>query len=286
MAVDMPEEYGGLAMDKVTSAIVAEQHRHAGQLRHYIQRACGNRHAADRLVRHARAEAEVSSKAGVREWVGAYALSEVVLRLRRDEHAGPRGAVAGRQALHPERRENVDHQCGLRGPVHRVRQGRRREVLRVSGRGDTPGFDRRRGGAQARHPRLVHLPADPHRLQGSRREPARRNRQGPPHRLQHPQHRPLQAGRSCVGGAKHSLRKRHSLCEGAQGLRQDHHRIRPDPAEDLAECADRHLRRREHGLPHRRHDRCGACGARCDARTTRSRDPEDASRNTPSSARS
>ena len=66
MATDTPEEYGGLAMDKVTSAIVGERLCSTGQLRHHLQRARRHRHAAHHLVRHAGAEEKVSAEAGDR----------------------------------------------------------------------------------------------------------------------------------------------------------------------------------------------------------------------------
>ena len=64
---------------------------------------------------------------------------------------------------------------------------------------------RRQRGAQARHSRLVHLPAHPRRLQDPGGESARRGRQRPPHRLQHPQRRPLQAGQRSRGRRAHGL---------------------------------------------------------------------------------
>ena len=68
------------------------------------------------------------------EIVGAYALVGSVFRLRRAELPRPRPALARWQALHPERREDVDHQRRLRRPVHRVRQSGWRKVHCVSGR--------------------------------------------------------------------------------------------------------------------------------------------------------
>ena len=52
MAVDIPEEYGGLGLDKVTSALIADHLSDAGQLLRRLQRPRRHRHAAARLVWH------------------------------------------------------------------------------------------------------------------------------------------------------------------------------------------------------------------------------------------
>ena len=61
-------------------------------------------------------------------------------------------------------------------------------------------------------------------------------------------------GAACVGGARTVAGRRHRVRQGAQGVRQDHRRLRPDPAKSWPN-GHRHLRRRVAGLPHRRHDR-------------------------------
>ena len=61
-AIDIPEEYGGLEMDKVTSAIVAENIAKQAQLFGCFFGACGDWDAAAGVVRHAGAEEEVSAE--------------------------------------------------------------------------------------------------------------------------------------------------------------------------------------------------------------------------------
>jgi butyryl-CoA dehydrogenase len=50
MAVDIPEAYGGLAMDKVTSAIVADHLSQLGSFSVAFSAHVGDRHLAHRLV--------------------------------------------------------------------------------------------------------------------------------------------------------------------------------------------------------------------------------------------
>ena len=99
--------------------------------------------------------------------------------------------------------------------------------------------------------------AHPERLQGAGGERAGRDRQRAHHRLQHPERRPLQAGRELRRRRAHFAAARHRLRQGAQGLRQEHRRLRPDPRKAGAD-GGRHLRRRVDGLSHRRHDGHGA----------------------------
>ena len=49
-------------------------------------------------------------------------------------------------------------------------------------------------------------------------------------------------GAACVGGARNSLAERHSVRQGAQGVRQVDLRVRPDPGE-AGRMRRRHLRR-------------------------------------------
>ena len=124
------------------------------------------------------------------------------------------------------------------------------------------------------------------RLQGAGGESAGRDRQGTPHRLQHSERGPLQAGRRmCLGGARNCTGECHRLCQAAQGIRQDHCRFRTDSREAGQHGGRHFLRRRSHGLSHRRHDGCGACAAWTRPTTTRRRFARS-SRNTRSSARS
>ena len=61
-------------------------------------------------------------------------------------------------------------------------------------------------------------------------------------------------GAACVGGARNSLAGRHPLRQGAQGVRQIHRRVRPDPGE-AGRVRRGNLRGRVAGVSHHRHDR-------------------------------
>ena len=83
MAVDVPEAYGGLEMDKVTSAHRRRVDEQAGQFLGGVQRARRHRHAAHRLVRHRRAEAEIPAQARHRRVDRRLRAVRIVVRLRR-----------------------------------------------------------------------------------------------------------------------------------------------------------------------------------------------------------
>ncbi len=88
---------------------------------------------------------------------------------------------------------------------------------------------------------------------------------GTHHRLQHPERGPLQAGRELRRRRAHLAAACDRLRQGAQGVRQDHRGLRPDPREAGAD-GDGHLRRRVDGVSHRRHDGHGAVRDRAESR--------------------
>ena len=100
MGVDVPEEYGGLGLDKVTSLIVSDP-------------------AVS--VRNRGAEAEISAEAAVRRVDRRVRPQRNGIGFRRPRRAHARDEAARRQ-LRPQRREDVDHQRRLRRPVRRVRE--------------------------------------------------------------------------------------------------------------------------------------------------------------------
>ena len=77
-----------------------------------------------------------------------------------------------------------------------------------------------------------------------------------PYCLQHPQYWALRLGAACRRRS-HGVKKRHSICEGAQGFWEVHRRVRPHSAEARG-LGHADLCRREHGLSHRGDDRCRA----------------------------
>ena len=97
-------------------------------------------------------------KLATAEMIAAYCLSEPQAGSDALAARHARRSVAGRHALRPQRPEDVDHQRRLRGPVHGLRQGRRREVHGVSGgarvpRRHRPARKKRRWGSRAAPPR-------------------------------------------------------------------------------------------------------------------------------------
>ena len=97
-------------------------HRQVRRLCDHLGRTHRHRHAAHRLLRHRRAEEEISAAAGRRRNRRRLRAVGGVFGLGRDELPHPRRAFSRRQALHPQRREDVDHQRRLRRSVHRFRQ--------------------------------------------------------------------------------------------------------------------------------------------------------------------
>ena len=172
-------------------------HDRARLLVGHLRRPDGHRHAAHRLLRHAAQKQAVPAAARHRR-VGrrAYALTEASLGLRRLAARTRAVLSRRREALDPQRHEAVDHQRRLRRRLHRLRQGRRREVHARSSSTATPrdspsGAEEHKMGIRGSSTCAAHLRGRP----GAGGEPARRGRQGAQHRLQHPERRPAQAGR-------------------------------------------------------------------------------------------
>ena len=65
--VEIPEAYGGLEMDKVTAAVIADHIAKYAGFATTWGATYRHRHAAHRLFRHGRAEEEISAAAGRRE---------------------------------------------------------------------------------------------------------------------------------------------------------------------------------------------------------------------------
>ena len=63
LRLEIPEAYGGLGLDKVSAAYVGEHARHQSVLRRIAGHAHVDRHPADCVFRHARAESEVPAPA-------------------------------------------------------------------------------------------------------------------------------------------------------------------------------------------------------------------------------
>ena len=134
--MEIPEAYGGLEMDKVTAAVIADNiAKYAGFATTWGAHS-GIGTAAHRLFRDGRAEKEISAEAGCRRDRRRLCAFGSLLRIGRAQLPHPRRALARWQALHPERRKDVDHQRRLCRPVHDIREDRWREVLGIPGGAD------------------------------------------------------------------------------------------------------------------------------------------------------
>ena len=139
-SVDIPEAYGGLEMDKVTSALIAD---HISKYAGFATSWGGHSGIGTLPIVYFGTEEQKKKylpRLAAGEIVGAYALSEASSGSDALNCRARAQAFARRQALHPERREDVDHQRRLRRPVHGLRQNRWREVHRVPGGEIFPGF--------------------------------------------------------------------------------------------------------------------------------------------------
>ena len=120
LGVDVPDTYGGVGLDKVSSLIVSERMAPSASFG-ATWGAHGEPHRdPDLPVRQRGAEEEILPKLLSGEIVGAYALSETGSGSDALGAQHARHAAAGRQ-LRAERREDVDHQRRLRRSDGRLR---------------------------------------------------------------------------------------------------------------------------------------------------------------------
>ena len=272
-AVEIPEEYGGMGLDKISSIAHHRPHFRAGQLFHGIWRPRRHRHAAAGLVRHRRAEARYLPKLASCEWIGAYALSEAssgsdAMNIRTRATLSPDGE---HYILNGEKHWITN--CGIAGlyTVFAKIDGEKFSAFLVER--DTPGLS---VGAEEHKLGIRGSSTCPlilARLQSPGRESARRSRQRPPHRLQRAQHGPPQARRRLRWRRAACARRHDPLRQRAQRLRQTDRRVRTHPAQNLFERRPP-LCRRMHGLPHRGHDRRQPGRSSAATRRTRPRETQ------------
>ena len=193
LGVEVPEEYGGLGLDKVSGCLVSEKSARDGS---FAVSFMGHTGIGTLPIVYFGTEAQKKKylpKLASGEWISSYSLSEAssasdAMNAKARAVLSPDG-----NELDPERREDVAHQRGLRRRLHHLRQGRRRTLHRLHHR---EGHARRvagRRGEEDRHQGQLHPAAHPAGRADPPGEPAGGDRQGPQDRLQHPEHRPLQA---------------------------------------------------------------------------------------------
>ncbi len=132
-SVEIPEDYGGMGMDKVSSTVVTDQIAVLASFSTAFGAQAGI--GTLPLVWYGTEEQKRKylPKLASGEWMAAYALSEAQFRLRCGEYPHA-GHVVGRwEPIRAQRRKDVDHQLRFRRSVHGVRKDRRRAVLGVPG---------------------------------------------------------------------------------------------------------------------------------------------------------
>ncbi len=110
MAVDIPEEYGGLEMDKVTSALVAESISKLASFSVAFSAHVGIGTLAHRLVRNRSPEAQVPAQTRHRRMDRRLCSLRILVRQRCHELPHSRRAFPRREPLRAQRRKDVDHQ--------------------------------------------------------------------------------------------------------------------------------------------------------------------------------
>ena len=158
-AVDIPEEYGGMGMDKTTSTLITD---HLSVLASFSTAFGAHIGIATLpLVWYGTEEQKQRylPKLASGEWIGGYGLSEAssgsdAMNIRT---RATLSADGGTYTLNGEKMWITN--CGIASLYTVFAKIDRGEVFRVSGRAGDAGADGGRGGAQAGDSRLLHLPA-------------------------------------------------------------------------------------------------------------------------------
>ena len=180
-SVDIPEEYGGMGMDKTASTLVTD---HISVLASFSTAFGAHIGIATLpLVWYGTEEQKrrYLPKLASGEWVGSYGLSEAssgsdAMNIRTRATLSADGST---YTLNGEK--HVDYQLRDRQSVYRFCQDRWGEVFSVSGGAEHAGAEGGRGGTQAGDSWLVDLPAGAGWMQDSRGQSAGRGRQRASH---------------------------------------------------------------------------------------------------------
>ena len=258
-AIVIPEQYGGMEMDLASAMIVAERMARDGSYSGWHGAHTGIGTLPLLLFGTEEQKQRYLPKLATAEMMAAYCLSEPqagsdALAARTRADLTPDGTP-----LHPQRPEDVDHQRRRGRPVHRLRQGRRREVHRVPGGARFSRRSARRRRKEDGNQGQLHHRRLSRQRQGAGGKRARRDRARPHHRVQHPEPRAPEAGAVLRWAAsKDVLAASPEIRQGAQGVRESHRRIRHDPAQ-AGRDGDPDLRGRVHDLSRGGADRGAAC---------------------------
>ena len=285
LGVDVPDAYGGVGLDKVTSLVVSERLARSASFGATFG-AQANLTVIPLLLFGTRsAEAEVPADAAVGRDHRRLRAERDRLRVGRARRADARDAAAGRQ-LPAERREDVDHQRRLRRPVRRLlRRCDGEQFTALPRRARLRRRHERQGRAQDGPARLVDDRADLAGREGARGERARRrSARATRSRSTCSTSRASSWARCAAAARRARIGESREVRGGAAAVRPADRVLRRDPTQDRRD-GRAHLRHREPALPH---GRAGRRAHRRDAArrrpTARPRSPR--SRSTPSRRRS
>ena len=131
LGIEIPEEYGGLGLDKVSGCLASEKSARDGS---FAVSFMGHTGIGTLPIVYFGTEEQKKKylpKFASGEWISSYSLSESSSASDAMNAKAQGGALAGREALDPERREDVAHQRRLRRRLHHLRQGGRRALHRL-----------------------------------------------------------------------------------------------------------------------------------------------------------
>ena len=155
--VDVPEQYGGLEMDKVTSSIIADRiAKYGGFSASWGAHTCIGTLPIVYFGTEQQKKKYLPGLAAVRKGRRLCTV-RIMVRLRRVALPNPSPTFGRRAALRTERRKDVDYERRLRRSLHRLRESRWREIHGFPDRTRFSRFLRGRRRAQDGDPRLVDL---------------------------------------------------------------------------------------------------------------------------------
>ena len=271
LGTNIPEEYGGVDLDKIATLVVSEALSHHASFGASFG-AQANLTILPIYMFGTEAQKQKYLPGLVSgEVIGAYGLSE---------------SGAGSDALGAKTRavKQADGSFVISGEKMWITNGGFADVYIIFAKVDGEHFTafiverkwagrlERQGRTQARPARFVDHPGDPPGRQGAGRCGARRDRQGPQGRLQRAELRPLQAGRDVLRRRQEVARGSGEVCGAAQAVRRGDRHLRRDQAQARRDDRAR-VRARKHDVSHRRPDRSAHRG---DARQEAGRRHADA----------
>ena len=149
LGTNVPESYGGVDLDKVSTMLVSEQIARSASFAATFGAQANLTILPIYMFGTEAQKTRVPAAAGRRRDGRRLLPERIGLGLGRARRQGP-GDAPGRRQLRALGREDVDHQRRLRRPLRRLRQGRRRALHRLPRRARLARRVVGQGGAQAR----------------------------------------------------------------------------------------------------------------------------------------